>query len=162
MESATVYTVPIRAAASNAAHNSLDHYTRDSSLQLDVPTALLVDDNAINLRLLGALVKKVGVAFKEAVNGKEATDFYKAARGRFIIVFMDISMPVMDGCQATQRIRQYEKEAGLHRAPIIALTGLASAAARNEAHEAGVDDYVTKPFNFGRIKAIIANHLEEH
>ena len=138
----------------------MDRTISDWSIRLDSPTALLVDDNEINLRLLAAFVKKVGVAFKEAVNGKEAVDLYKAAAGTFLVVFMDISMPVMNGVAATQRIRQYEEEAGLQRAPVIALTGLASAAAQNEAQEAGVDDYLTKPFNFGRIRAIIETQLE--
>ena len=64
-------------------------------------------------------------------------------------------MPIMNGVVATQRIRQFEARSALPRAPIIALTGLASAAARNEAQEAGMDDYLTKPLNFGLLKGVV-------
>ena len=125
------------------------------------PMALLVDDNLINLRLLAGFMKKIRIPCRQALNGQEALDAYTADPAKFQVVFMDISMPVMNGVVATQRIRQFEARSKLPRAPIIALTGLASAAARNEAQEAGMDDYLTKPLNFGLLKGIVDRHWLE-
>ena len=120
--------------------------------------ALIVDDNPINLRLLSALMKKIKSPYKEAMNGQEALDLYKAHHRSFMIIIMDISMPVMDGVTATRQIRQFESELSLPRTPIIAVTGLASAVARNEAYEAGMDDYFTKPVNFAHVAKLIKDY----
>jgi len=66
----------------------------------------------------------------------------------FTYVLMDISMPVMDGLESTRRIRAFEKEMGMQKAVIIALTGLASAEAQRDALDAGVDFYLAKPVKF--------------
>ena len=68
---------------------------------------------------------------------------------------LDISMPVMDGVTATRNIRQIEQQNRLPRVPIIALTGLTSAAARNEAKEAGMDDFLVKPVSFAQLSCIL-------
>jgi CheY-like chemotaxis protein len=60
-------------------------------------------------------------------------------------------MPVMDGMTATSKIRKYERENKMPRSKVIALTGLASASAKLEAKESGVDDYLTKPVSFGML-----------
>ena len=120
--------------------------------------ALLVDDNLINLRLLAAFMKKIGVPCQQATNGQEAVDAYIASPESFMVVFMDISMPVMNGMVATQRIRQWETRYGLPQMPVVALTGLASAAARNEAWETGMNDYLTKPLNFRKLEAIVERY----
>lgn len=65
-------------------------------------------------------------------------------------------MPIMDGMTATRRIREYETENSLPRIPIFALTGLASAAARNEALEVGIDRLFTKPVPFSALTEILA------
>lgn len=66
-------------------------------------------------------------------------------------------MPIMDGMTATFHIREYEASNSLLRVPVIALTGLASATARNEALEAGMDQFLTKPFSFQQLREIIAS-----
>ncbi|ETN40795.1 uncharacterized protein HMPREF1541_05075 [Cyphellophora europaea CBS 101466] len=127
---------------------------------------LLVDDNDINLRILVASVSKLGlekrgISCLTAVNGKEALDKYIAAVSagtRISMIFMDISMPVMDGFTATRRIREYEKSRGMRRewrSKIIALTGLASAEAQSEVEGAGFNLYLRKPATIARIRAIL-------
>ena len=76
------------------------------------------------------------------------------------MIFMDISMPVMNGIVATQLIRQCEVHANLPRVPVVALTGLASGAARNEAREAGMNDYLTKPLNFAKLKSVLRRYRD--
>jgi len=119
-------------------------------------SVLCVDDNPLNLRLLTALLKSKKLPYMQASNGQEAVDAYKSAPGSFCCVLMDISMPVMDGMTATRVIREFEGQNSLSRVPIIALTGLASAAARNEAIEAGMDRFMTKPVSFAELAEIIA------
>lgn len=126
---------------------------------------LLVDDNKINRQLLVMFMKKHKFSYSEAENGQEALDAYKASclpgphsdspGRRFDFVLMDISMPVMDGMESTRRIREFEKENGLGRAHVIALTGLASAQAQQEAEVAGIDVFLPKPVKFGELKKLL-------
>ena len=109
------------------------------------PRFLLVDDNYINLKVLSAYMGKLGQRYETAVNGKEAVDAHESNAGEFAGIFMDISMPVMDGLEATRRIRAYERKKGLGTVPIVALTGLASHSVQQEARESGVDVFLTKP-----------------
>lgn len=114
-------------------------------------TVLITDDNAINRRLLIAFMKRHKIPYVEAVNGLIALNLYKATPSKFHIILMDLSMPVMDGMTATRRIRSFEREMGLPKVPIIALTGLTSEATRKEAYDSGFDNYLTKPVNFGNL-----------
>ncbi|KAK5713562.1 hypothetical protein LTR15_011262 [Elasticomyces elasticus] len=133
------------------------------------PSMLLVDDNAINLKVLGTFAKKCGV--KDIVmvsSGQDAIDAYERTiaddsfRG-YDVVFMDLSMPTVSGFEATAAIRDLEKQANYARdaegqsihASIVALTGLVSAKDRRAAFDAGVDEYVTKPANVKNIAEII-------
>ena len=68
---------------------------------------------------------------------------------------MDISMPVMDGFEATRRIRAYERENGLQPVAIFALSGLASASAQQEAQESGIDLFLTKPVRLKELSLIL-------
>ncbi|KAM0720642.1 hypothetical protein Q7P37_004779 [Cladosporium fusiforme] len=128
---------------------------------------LLVDDNKINRNLLVMFMKKHKFSYEEAENGQEALDAYKASclpgphsdapSRRFDFVLMDISMPVMDGMESTRKIREFEKENGLKKANVIALTGLASAQAQQEAEAAGIDVFLPKPVKFAELKKLLAN-----
>jgi CheY-like chemotaxis protein len=106
---------------------------------------LLVDDNSINLRVLSAFIKKLGGRFELASNGQEALDAYIQRASIFTAILMDISMPIMNGLEATRRIRAHEHREHLQPATIIALTGLASDSTQQEALESGVDEFLTKP-----------------
>ncbi|KAJ4378867.1 hypothetical protein N0V86_005741 [Didymella sp. IMI 355093] len=125
------------------------------------PRVLLVDDNAINLKLLVVFAKRQKLRYCEAMNGLEALETYKSeansstpATRPFDFILMDISMPIMDGLTSTRSIRKFEKENGLPRSHIVALTGLASAQDQQDAQDAGVDMYLVKPVKFADIKRI--------
>jgi CheY-like chemotaxis protein len=142
------------------------------------PVVLLVDDNAINLNLLVMFMKKCGYPYASAANGLEALQQYQAASpanplssakeevidestptstvNRAIThILMDISMPVMDGFEATRQIRKFEKVHTLTPAKVIALTGLASQQAQEEASASGVDAYLAKPVKFRELKKVL-------
>ncbi|KAG9964049.1 hypothetical protein KCU61_g3226, partial [Aureobasidium melanogenum] len=123
------------------------------------PTLLLVDDNAVNLRLITAYAKKHGHPKLTATNGLEAFEAYRAAAlgntnsttPKPEVVLMDISMPVMDGFEATRQIRAFERSNDITPATIIALTGLGSAEAQEEAFVSGIDLFLTKPIKLDKL-----------
>ncbi|KAL2136859.1 hypothetical protein VTI74DRAFT_585 [Chaetomium olivicolor] len=131
---------------------------------------LLVDDNPINLKLLEHLLQKLNHTFATAANGFEAVQLFKASLKsssnqcaqatlkKFDMVFMDISMPVMNGFEAAREIRLLEKEAGVldsARCKIVALTGLSSEEDKGEAERCGVDLFLTKPVGMGVVKGLL-------
>lgn len=128
---------------------------------------LLVDDNKINLQLLVMFMRKCGFSYEEAMNGQEALDKFKdaclpgprttsdGASQHFDFVLMDISMPVMNGIEATRRIRDFERENNLPGTNVIALTGLASRDAQRDAKSAGIDIFLPKPVRFAELKELL-------
>ena len=118
---------------------------------------LLVDDNHINLKILVSYAKKLGRQYETATNGREALDAYLMKPEQYCCIFMDISMPVMDGFEATRRIRSFEHEWELKPVTIFALTGLASANAQQEAAQSGIDLFVTKPVRLKELGRILVS-----
>jgi CheY-like chemotaxis protein len=102
---------------------------------------LVVEDNEDNRRILIYRLRKIG-AFEiiEAVNGEQALEAVRTQRPD--LIFMDLKMPVLDGWEATRRIRQMEYGAQVR---IIALTAQAMAGDEEKALAAGCDDYLSKP-----------------
>lgn len=115
---------------------------------------MLVDDNHINLKVLSAYMTKLQLPHVAVVNGQEAVDTYTEDPTRFAAVLMDLSMPVMDGLEATRHIRAHELKHKLRPVKVLALTGLASERTHREAFESGVDVFLTKPVRL--------QHLREH
>jgi signal transduction histidine kinase/CheY-like chemotaxis protein len=130
---------------------------------------LLVDDNPINLKVLAAFITRLKQPFSVASDGAEAVQRYRDAILRdgtpYDCIFMDISMPVMDGFQAIAEIRRFEQQilntqthgsrGSSRRSYILALTGLGSEEARRAARDSGVDGYLLKPVKFRDILPLI-------
>jgi len=112
---------------------------------------LLVEDNPVNQQFASLLMQNLGCDVTVAYDGFNALE--KAKKSRFDIVFMDCQMPVMDGFEATDKIRKMETNPALHmqRTPIIALTAHATAGYRDLCLAKGMDDYLSKPFNTQQI-----------
>ena len=103
---------------------------------------LLAEDNPINQKLAVVLLQKAGYSVDAVENGAQALE--KVQSNQYNVVLMDVQMPEMDGLEATQKIREWERETGRH-IPIIAMTAHAMQGDRERCLEAGMDDYVTKP-----------------
>jgi len=105
---------------------------------------LLAEDNKMNQKVAGNMLKKIGHSFCIANNGKEAVAQFQ--KNEYDLILMDGQMPVMDGFEATGKIREIEKKSmGNSHIPIIALTANAMKGDRERFLEAGMDDYLTKP-----------------
>ncbi|KAJ5648083.1 hypothetical protein N7490_004455 [Penicillium lividum] len=126
--------------------------TEDQSKPANV---LIVDDNPINLKIMSTFVRKFGCRFETALNGLIALEKYEAADQPYDFVLMDISMPVMDGLEATTRIRAHEIENDLKPSCIIAITAVASSDIQDAAFKAGVNDYLIKPLSLDKLRELI-------
>ncbi len=110
---------------------------------LKTSNILLVEDNLINQKIVMLSLKKVVKNIDIANNGKEALE--KFDKNQYDLILMDIQMPIMDGIVATKKIREIENTIGTHT-PIIAVTANALLGDREACIQAGMDDYISKPF----------------
>ena len=112
---------------------------------MSAPLVLVVEDNATLQRLAELHLKHLGLEVHTALNGREAVQ--AASRQHYSLILMDISMPEMDGIEATKAIRKMERRLGGH-VPIVAVTGIDT---REHCLAAGMDDYAVKPANYKQI-----------
>lgn len=135
----------------------------ESSNQSDSPSRrmriLAAEDNKTNRLVLGKMLKKLNIDLQFAENGEEAVNLYQSFEPD--MVFMDISMPVMDGKTATRTIRTIEEKSGA-RVPIIALTAHVMKSDQDEILAAGVDKCMTKPLRKDAILEQIAQCQPAH
>ena len=120
-------------------------------------TILLAEDNCINEKVAVTMLEKLGLQVDVAHNGKEAIE--KSENNSYDLILMDCNMPEMDGFQATQEIRKRETGS---RIPIIALTANAMDEDREKCLAAGMDGFISKPFNKNVLVEIMEKWLEKN
>jgi len=113
---------------------------------------LLVEDNAINQRVARRFLERLGCEVQVVGDGRQAVEAFE--RGSYTFILMDMQMPVMDGLEATRRIRELES-GGAKRTPIVALTANAMMGTLERCLEAGMDDYLTKPLDISRLQDVL-------
>ena len=113
---------------------------------------LLAEDDAVNQLVVQEMLKTLGCTVDVASDGAAACA--AASRRRYDLILMDLHMPVVDGYEATRRIRDDEQRRAAHT-PIVALTASALAGDRERCIEAGMDDYVTKPVSIAQLAAAV-------
>ena len=116
---------------------------------------LLAEDNAFNRALIEHVLEPMGCVVDKAGSGTEAVRAFKP--GRYDLVLMDCQMPEMDGLTATRQIRKLE--AGASRVPVIAVTAGTVSGARRACLDAGMDDFLAKPFSLGRLRKKVLEWL---
>jgi signal transduction histidine kinase/CheY-like chemotaxis protein len=119
---------------------------------------LIAEDNDVNQLVFGQILNGLGLSYRIAGNGRTAVEMYRALRPK--LVLMDVSMPEMNGYEATRAIRAAEHGTGSHT-PIIGVTAHALKGDRDKCIEAGMDDYLPKPVSPDRLGSKIGTWLSE-
>ncbi len=119
---------------------------------------LVVDDNEFNREIAQGILVNEGAVVMTRSDGIEALEQLRATAHAFDIVLMDVQMPRMDGNEATSRIRG---ELGLNDLPVIALTAGALVAERQRSLDAGISDFVSKPFDPDTLVRLVRRHVDE-
>ena len=109
---------------------------------MNIPTILLIDDSALNRKLIETVLKPQGYRVVIAEDGQAGVA--AALREKPDLILMDVMMPVMNGYDATRRIKDRRETAHI---PVVALTASALPQERNQAMEAGCDGYISKPID---------------
>lgn len=118
---------------------------------------LLVEDVEVNQMVVNGMLANLGLSADWAENGQIAVE--KATEGFYDLILMDIQMPVMDGYEASQKIRDFQAEHSLPQTPIIALTAHAMKGDMERCFEAGMNDYLTKPIDSEKLKNALDHWL---
>ena len=119
---------------------------------------LVAEDNKVNQMVIVGLLKSFGIEPIIAKDGAEAVEAYQRTPDQFRAIFMDCQMPVMDGYQATSRIRQLEKEQGRDPKLIIAVSAHALSEEKNRSLESGMDDHLSKPVKKSDLRNLLLSH----
>jgi len=122
----------------------------------DACKVLLVEDNLVNAMVAEAALLQIGAQVQILEDGSKAVAWL--AEHRVDLVLMDCQMPVMDGLEATRRIREREHRLGQAPVPIVALTANVFATERQRCIDAGMDDYLGKPFRREDLLAVLVQH----
>ena len=117
--------------------------------------SLVVEDNAVNLEVIQQMLSRLGYSADVATTGQEAVDAFEASD--YELVFMDVQMPVMDGLEATRRLRATLPEERQPR--IVALTANAMRGDEARCIEAGMDAYLAKPVSLDQLRECLATSL---
>ena len=140
----------------------IDPNADEHKVQKDIPDKsikglhiLLAEDNELNMEIAEFMLRNEGTEVTRAWNGQEAVEiFEKSKSGQFDVILMDIMMPVMNGYEATKRIRSMDRE-DAKVIPIIAMTANAFAEDRLKAKDAGMDEHISKPVDVKRLVKVI-------
>ncbi len=130
-------------------------------LRIDGLNILLVEDNVINQEIVRELLEEEGATVRVCQNGKEGVEaFDKSELFYYDAILMDITMPVMDGLEATREIRSIDRE-DASLVPIIAMTANAFLEDVGKSKEAGMNEYVTKPIDMRNLIRIIEENVRK-
>jgi CheY-like chemotaxis protein len=119
---------------------------------------LLVEDVEVNREIVSALLEDTRIGISYAENGRQALELFAADPKRYDIIFMDVQMPIMDGYEATRRIRELDVPEA-KKVPIIALTANVFKGDVKKALDAGMNDHLGKPLDHQKMLAILATYL---
>jgi signal transduction histidine kinase/HPt (histidine-containing phosphotransfer) domain-containing protein len=152
------FTIPCRPALSPRPEIDTNSEAQPAHCQLLQPARiLLVDDNKDNCNLIRLYLHNTPFTLKIVNNGLEAINTFCA--NPCDLILMDIEMPIMDGYEATQKIRQWEQNQQRHPVPIIALTAHAFIRFKKKCLDVGFSDFLTKPVKKAKLVETIATHL---
>jgi len=127
--------------------NKADNYNSGNDLNI-----LIAEDEEYNYLFISEILSEYNIRLSRAYNGKMAVDIC-ASNGRINLVLMDVRMPVMDGYEATKKIKQFRPDL-----PVIAQTAYAMESDKKQAMDEGFDDYISKPVSVELLIALIVKY----
>ncbi|KAJ5938564.1 histidine kinase HHK3 [Penicillium verhagenii] len=141
--------------------------TFPTSITSPRPITLIVDDNAINLRIIEMYCKKRGLPFYSAMNGQQAVEMFSQRQtlcaggdeSAFQLIFMDLQMPVCDGIEATKQIRILEEGNQWRKSTLFMMTGQDSPSDRIAAEDAGTNEYLVKPVVIKELDRVVKQYF---
>ena len=149
------FSLPCETASPEQIAELEDHDGDPIKVDLSSYRVLVVEDNEVNQKVAGGILRKLGVQTVDVVdNGLEALNFLREQT--VDIVFMDVQMPVMDGYDATRQLRKIDALAQL---PVVAMTANAMDGDRDECMAAGMNDYVSKPIKLDQVRQALVRNL---
>jgi len=138
-----IYNILLQVSkATNFNEQLFTRYSAEEQKQFQA-RVLVVEDNIVNQKVIGAMLKRLSINVDFAANGKESISLLEKIT--YDLVLMDCQMPIMDGYEASRNIRQTESKVLNHEITIIALTANAMQGDREKCLKAGMNDYITKP-----------------
>ena len=131
---------------------------RDEAPPVDDFMVLIVDDNAVNRQVMQLILDSVGIGHASAQDGQEGVEAMKT--GEFDAVLMDIQMPVMDGFEATRRIREWERSTHRARAPILIVSANCLPQHIDDGRAAGADAHINKPISAAELVGALQSQMQ--
>ncbi len=150
--------LPVQASESSSLPYEENIIYLDKQANIRNRPILLVEDYEPNILVATNLLDNFGYRYDIAHNGQDALGHF--APDKYSAILMDVQMPFMDGLETTSHIRAVEKNKAAARVPIIAMTAHALKGDRERCLQAGMDDYITKPFNPHQLQAVLVKHLK--
>jgi len=132
-----------------------DHVIKTANTGLDI---LVAEDNEVNQIVFRQILEETNLNFQIVENGRLALAAYKAQKPKLIL--MDVSMPEMNGKEATSAIRKYERDNEMKRTPIVGVTAHALKGDMESCIDAGMDDYLSKPVSPNKLSLKIEQWLK--
>jgi PAS domain S-box-containing protein len=148
----STFTASVLAPPTQEGPDSLPSASRPSGLPENL-RILVAEDNPVNRKLMGRMLDRLGYTARLAVDGREA--LILSRQTDFDIILMDVSMPMLNGLDATRAIRAEEARMGRTSSRIIALTAGISEPERKACAESGMDDFLGKPFTIDSLRTIL-------
>ena len=125
----------------------------EAAAEVEAVDILVAEDNETNRNYIEYILDDVGASYAIVENGEEAVSRWRAAAPK--VILMDVSMPVMNGHEATRCIRSLEEKLDRGRTPVVALTAHTLKGDREKCLEAGMDDYMSKPVSVQGVKDML-------
>lgn len=129
----------------------------DALPEMTRKNVLLVEDYEPNILVTTMFLDQLGYSYDIAFNGVEALKKFNTTT--YDVVLMDVQMPELDGLESTRRIRQMEKERKLSHTPVIAMTAHVRDQDKEQCLDAGMNDFIAKPFNPSVLSTKISNYI---
>lgn len=134
-----------------------DKSNNETSLDFSKLRVLSIDDNSVNRMIIKKMLKKYRIETALASGGLEALEMIQEQDGYFDLILMDIEMPIKDGYQTTQDIREFERKQGLEGCKIIAVSAHSMKESHEKALKCGMDDFLSKPVDQNRLVDILSS-----